>query len=799
MKLALHNILFYFLLIILSGCEEDSVGSSSSQPNLESTLNQSTISGHNVNGNVDDYFYKLDGSMYNSTFYHYSGLTILSPVTFDEAEDTLNYSNVTDYVLDFTPSEFEASMIALQEFNETIDNIDINDDGSITQGGASGLHRFEEVKFSHTYLNLLNLDWDFDNSRYTLNFPGSEAVTLDSAIYIGDPGKCFSIGTNEDQCEDFIDEYEYCEFVDIECRFLDGAEVYEDKYDSLVYIAEINYNDLNGFTFTDCSENGNSQSICEGDPEWDGTSMGNGQWDQGEPSTLDNQIYSEYYFDQTELVLRDSSFSSNDTVFSKVFNFDKWVLSSDSLIFKISTDCNDNGEWDAAETTNQLECLNGFWNNDESYCDIGNGVLDPSEPYLDLNGNDEYDDGEEYLDRNCNGRWDAFEGTVESECPLTITDESGDSLTSGYWTGAFCDLGNFQKDEDEKCMDGSTNCAFEFLHEVSTKPEALLASWDSDNNTWVDTGEGTAYRYITRQDIISPRWDNQDYELIQKVADQATKTKEVSLVDSVRAIYSYPFIENMISQESFDYTIFKTAWYDSEGKKSNYLLNRKDENGNILMLGHDSYFSLPTVSPGSNIDGGSYSNYLVFDEYPTERTYLHTYQGMLRDGEYHQTYRQGYSAETFAYYDIYETYEVSYEPVILPLDTGDGNFPGSEYTLDDVFKITRTKKTIMIGPDLEVVEENKIWLAKDKGIVKDEMSFRFNEPDDFDGYYKLELARCYHCDEANFSNRQSLFDSRIQIDFDELNTIDGVSDEYKKVRTYGIQALPLNIQNGGGN
>ena len=797
MKLALYNVLSFLFLVLFTSCEEDSVSNSDSGPNLESTLNESSISGYTTAGNVDDYFYKLDGSMYNSTFYHYSGLSILSPINFDESEDTLNYSNVTDYVLEFTPSDFDPSMIALEEFDETVDNIDVNNDGSITQGGASGLHRFEEVKFSVTYLNLLNLDWDFDNSRYTLNFPGNEAVTLDSAIYIGDPDKCTSIGSDEDKCDDFIDEYEYCEWVDTECRFLAGTGVYEDKYDSLVYIADINYNDLNGFTFTDCNESG---SICEGDSEWDGTNMGNGQWDQGEPSTLDNQIYSEYYFDQTELVLNDSAYSSVDTVFSKLFSFDKWVLSSDSLIFKVSTDCNDNGQWDSAEITNQSECLNGFWNEDDSYCDVGNGVQDPAEPYIDLDDSGEYEDGEEYLDRNCNGRWDAAEGTIEADCPLTITDGDEDTFITGHWTGSFCDLGNFQKDGDEECADGTVNCDFEDLYEMSTKPEVLLATWDSDNSTWLDTGDGTAYRYITRTDVISPRWDDEDYQLIQQVGDQATKTKEVSLVDSVRAIYSYPFIENMISQESFDYTIFKTVSYDSDGRNYNYLLNRKDENGNIVTLGHDSYFSLPTVAPGSSIDGGSYSNYLVFDEYPTERTFLYTHGGMLRDGEYHQTYRQGYSTETFAYYDIYETYEVSHEPVILPLDTLlDGTFPDSEYTLDDVFKITRTKKTVMLGPDLEVVEENKVWLARDKGIVKDEMSFRFNEPDDFDGYYKLELARCYHCDEANFSSRQSFFDNRIEVGFNELNTIDGTSDEYKKVRTYGIQALPLNIQNGGGN
>ena len=68
MKLALYNVLSFLFLVLFTSCEEDSVSNSDSGPNLESTLNESSISGYTTAGNVDDYFYKLDGSMYNSTF-----------------------------------------------------------------------------------------------------------------------------------------------------------------------------------------------------------------------------------------------------------------------------------------------------------------------------------------------------------------------------------------------------------------------------------------------------------------------------------------------------------------------------------------------------------------------------------------------------------------------------------------------------------------------------------------------------------------------------------------------------------
>ena len=73
------------------------------------------------------------------------------------------------------------------------------------------------------------------------------------------------------------------------------------------------------------------------------------------------------------------------------------------------------------------------------------------------------------------GRWDAAEETVESECPLVITDTDGDTLLiSGFWTGSFCDLGNFKKDDDEECVDGLANCDFDNLYEMSKKPEVMM-------------------------------------------------------------------------------------------------------------------------------------------------------------------------------------------------------------------------------------------------------------------------------------------------------------------------------------
>ena len=79
------------------------------------------------------------------------------------------------------------------------------------------------------------------------------------------------------------------------------------------------------------------------------------------------------------------------------------------------------------------------------------------------------------------------------------------------------------------------------------------------------------------------------------------------MVDKVETVYSYQIIENTF-EDGKDYSISKVIWDElGDGNRSvAYHLFRKDENGNIVELVHDSYFTLPTTTPGSSIDGGSF-------------------------------------------------------------------------------------------------------------------------------------------------------------------------------------------------
>jgi hypothetical protein len=209
---------------------------------------------------------------------------------------------------------------------------------------------------------------------------------------------------------------------------------------------------------------------------------------------------------------------------------------------------------------------------------------DPAEPFLNQGGDDDtdYDVGEPFLDRNCNGQWDDAEEYID-----------GDENQQWDDGEAFTDVGNGIIDGAEVCADGTTNCSFENLYSMSDRPNTLIASY-TDNN-WI------VYENIDTTTVITPRWSDTSYQLIQPYDQLETKSKTTSMVDKVETIYSYQLIENTF-EEGKDYSISKVIWDESgNGDRSvGYHLYRKDDqSGDIVELVHDSYFILPSIlDPG---------------------------------------------------------------------------------------------------------------------------------------------------------------------------------------------------------
>ena len=148
-----------------------------------------------------------------------------------------------------------------------------------------------EINFSYTDLD--NLIWNGENGRYDLEVVTGACGELSQLFYLGNTDDigtelypdivlnnllntniekidCDCIGGTLFDPDTPPDRVGVCVFTIDDCLAVGGtlgavqefedelsggvctvqAEVHEDKYDSLVYIAEINYNDLNGFTFT---------------------------------------------------------------------------------------------------------------------------------------------------------------------------------------------------------------------------------------------------------------------------------------------------------------------------------------------------------------------------------------------------------------------------------------------------------------------------------------------------------------------------------------------------------------------
>ena len=117
------------------------------------------------------------------------------------------------------------------------------------------------------------------------------------------------------------------------------------------------------------------------------------------------------FVDSSEWNDTDYVFISDDPIrFLNTFEFVKQQLSDDSLVFRINTDCNDNGRWDDSELTGVDYNGNGIYevlyeyndNNNNGFYDAGDDIIQ------DYDGNDTISVAYEFVDRG-NGIWDPHE------------------------------------------------------------------------------------------------------------------------------------------------------------------------------------------------------------------------------------------------------------------------------------------------------------------------------------------------------------------------------------------------------
>ncbi len=222
---------------------------------------------------------------------------------------------------------------------------------------------------------------------------------------------------------------------------------------------------------------------------------------------------------------------------SKTFSINDIFTRNNSLMFRESTDCNDNYQKDDAELTMsdfELDCTNsgGQWFEnsqipcdsycslgdsdtsmeafcwdyylsdrltghcmtnsiqDVTFCDTGNNLLDDSpEFYYDADGSGTWNlsgqDLEPWEDRNCNGIADISNEDLEVEYPEYNTQESCSAQNKSWdfnQSKCFEDKGNGQWDDAETCYSGSDNCDYTDLYKRTDAPNILMVDYSSSNS-----------------------------------------------------------------------------------------------------------------------------------------------------------------------------------------------------------------------------------------------------------------------------------------------------------------------------
>ena len=486
------------------------------------------------------------------------------------------------------------------------------------------------------------------------------------------------------------------------------------------------------------------------------------------------------FVDQNEWVDTTYEYIADERMeFNHTFNFERKQLNSDSLMFRINTDCNDNGSWDGAESE-----------------DTGNNIWDPAEPFYDLDDDDEKDTNEPYEDRNCNDVWDDAE--VFTDANNNDTYDEGET---------FEDQGNGLIDAAEPYtdLDGDNQPENNELFLFNPIPNRLLVNWVNQNTTEVLTT-------IQPGDSLTSRWGHTYTNIIEVVDFNDSKTVTAVNKDSLVTLYTNQVVAHIIEDGgSEDYFIVKTEWEDvnTDGNDYDYLLFKQNEH--IYKLVKPSFFKpYGFYWSEGQIDAGFWFKNQFEDE-----VVYYSANGILREGENVET--SYYDTTTVAIYRIERSFLVEVEDVTVPAKSirgfinDDGNVecyanpvwpadnitdcPGADTTFVDAFKVTNTLTEIMIGTDVEYGEKNVTWLVKDYGIVKDELQIRWNESptslsEQWVGLSRWELGR-FSITSNGGSGLSNLLKRAHSVKLHDLQSIPELSDPFQIRRTAGLQRVEM--------
>ena len=432
--------------------------------------------------------------------------------------------------------------------------------------------------------------------------------------------------------------------------------------------------------------------------------------------------------------------------FLNTFEFERKQLSNDSLVFRINTDCNDNGHYDGPEQTIQdyngngvFEVLyeysdnnnNGVYDEDSDdiiqdyngdniisvayeFEDLGNMIWDPAEPYYDVNDNGQFDLSEPYQDRNCNEKWDDEEDYTDIDGDGSFSD--GDS---------FIDRGNQLFDSaEEYILKDVDNDGVEdtLLFYIGDKPNNLLVDWSDPMNP-------VALLEVYLGDDITDRWGNVFNDVIEQEDFFDLKQQYVDDVDSLVTLFTrrkVGHVSNAPTLDPDDYYITKSEWTKTSGGVTEQFYNYHifHEPDHLNQIVYPSYF-LPVgfyYSP-NEIDDGFWHKKNLESE-----VLYYTSNGLLRDGEQIDT--AYFDTTAISVYYVEKSYTVESSSVTVPAGGRESlNEPAQDITFeaDECFKVVQHLNMTMVGSGVEFGQKTESYLVKGKGLVKSEVFIRWSE------------------------------------------------------------------------
>ena len=210
--------------------------------------------------------------------------------------------------------------------------------------------------------------------------------------------------------------------------------------------------------------------------------------------TMITGIEGQFYFDEAEYVKRDSTFDGPEIELSATFDFMDLVIqsSADTIINRVNTDCDLNGEQTLAET------LIADYNGDNLYDIVpefndinGNGILDEPAENTIKNYNNYNEDGScSFEDTGLcinSGGESGINLQTESEC----CDSNGgvwDSIDS-ICTYTNCNDCNWEMLYELGCDDDMSDIHYEFVDRGNEKFDRSEIFWDEDNDQIYDLAE----------------------------------------------------------------------------------------------------------------------------------------------------------------------------------------------------------------------------------------------------------------------------------------------------------------------